>query len=88
MTVDLFSMLEARGYVHQCTNRERLLEIFRSEEKLTFYLGIDPTADSLHIGHFCALMMFRYLQDAGHRGILIIGGAIAEKFVPLLFLRP
>jgi len=51
--------------------------MLKSEEKITFYLGIDPTADSLHIGHFFALMMFRYLQDAGHRGILLIGGATA-----------
>jgi tyrosyl-tRNA synthetase len=48
-----------------------------SDEKITFYLGIDPTADSLHIGHFFALMMFRYLQEAGHRGVLLVGGATA-----------
>lgn len=48
-----------------------------SDVPTTFYLGIDPTADSLHIGHFFALMMFRYLQDAGHKGILVIGGATA-----------
>lgn len=52
-------------------------KILNSDEKITFYLGIDPTADSLHIGHFFALMMFRYLQDAGHRGIIVIGGATA-----------
>ena len=44
---------------------------------MTFYLGIDPTADSLHIGHFFALTMFRWLQDYGHRGIILIGGATA-----------
>ena len=43
----------------------------------TFYLGIDPTADSLHVGHFFALMLFRHLQEAGHRGILLVGGATA-----------
>jgi len=74
---DLISTLESRGYLHQCTNLDKLSAIFRSGEKVTFYLGIDPTADSLHIGHFVALMMFRYLQEAGHKGILLIGGATA-----------
>lgn len=74
---DVFSVLESRGYVYQCTNRTKLAAMFEAGEKITFYLGIDPTADSLHIGHFCALMMFRYLQDAGHKGILVIGGATA-----------
>ena len=74
---DVFSLLETRGYVHQCTNPEKLAELLNDDEKITFYLGIDPTADSLHIGHFTALMMFRYLQDAGHKGILVIGGATA-----------
>ena len=77
MTQNVLSILESRGYVHQCTNQEKLAELFKSGKKLSFYLGIDPTADSLHIGHFCALMVFRYLQDAGHRGILLIGGATA-----------
>lgn len=44
---------------------------------MTFYLGIDPTADSLHIGHFFALTLFRWLQDFGHHGIVLIGGATA-----------
>ena len=44
---------------------------------MTFYLGIDPTADSLHIGHFFALTLFRWLQDFGHHGIILIGGATA-----------
>ena len=77
MAPDVLSILESRGYVHQCTNREKIAELISSGKKLSFYLGIDPTADSLHIGHFCALMMFRYLQDAGHKGILLIGGATA-----------
>jgi len=46
-------------------------------EPMTFYLGIDPTADSLHIGHFFALTLFRWLQDFGHHGIILIGGATA-----------
>jgi len=77
MDTGVLALLASRGYVHQCTNLEKLEAILRSEEKISFYLGIDPTADSLHIGHFTALMMFRYLQEAGHRGILLIGGATA-----------
>jgi tyrosyl-tRNA synthetase len=72
----LFDTLKERGYVYQCTNEARLRALLDGPP-LTFYLGIDPTADSLHIGHFFALMMFRYLQDAGHRGVLLVGGATA-----------
>ncbi len=77
MSNELFSTLQSRGYIYQCTNLEQLKKNLESGEKITFYLGIDPTADSLHIGHFFALMMFRYLQDAGHKGIIVIGGATA-----------
>lgn len=77
MSQDIFSVLESRGYVYQCTNLDLVKNMLKSDKKITFYLGIDPTADSLHIGHFFALMMFRYLQDAGHQGIIVIGGATA-----------
>lgn len=75
--MDIFETLERRGYVYQSTKPEKIKSILNGSEKITFYLGIDPTADSLHIGHFFALMMFRYLQEAGHQGILVIGGATA-----------
>lgn len=73
---DLFSYLKERGYVYQITHEDAIKKAL-NEEKVTFYLGIDPTADSLHIGHFFALMMFRHLQEAGHKGIVLIGGATA-----------
>jgi tyrosyl-tRNA synthetase len=76
MEKNLFQILKERGYIYQATNEEKIKETLNGE-RITFYLGIDPTADSLHIGHFFALMLFRYLQDAGHRGILVIGGATA-----------
>lgn len=75
--MSIYELLEQRGYVYQCTNLDAVKKILNSDVPTTFYLGIDPTADSLHIGHFFALMMFRYLQDAGHKGILVIGGATA-----------
>jgi tyrosyl-tRNA synthetase len=68
-------MLEQRGFVKDMTHPEQIKAALNGGRKITFYLGIDPTADSLHIGHFFALRMFRHLQDAGHRGILLIGGA-------------
>ena len=77
MQTDIFDILESRGYIYQCTNLEKVKEMLGTGKPMTFYLGIDPTADSLHIGHFFALMMFRYLQDAGHHGVLLIGGATA-----------
>lgn len=73
---NLFEVLKERGYIYQATHEDKIREALNGEP-ITFYLGIDPTADSLHIGHFFALMMFRYLQDAGHKGILVIGGATA-----------
>lgn len=76
MITNLFEILKERGYIYQSTHEDKIREALNGEP-ITFYLGIDPTADSLHIGHFFALMMFRYLQDAGHRGILVIGGATA-----------
>lgn len=74
---DLFEFLEERGLLYQTTNKEELKKILNGKPT-TFYLGIDPTANSLHIGHLCSLRTFRYLQDAGHKGILVVGGATAQ----------
>ncbi|GHU03083.1 tyrosine--tRNA ligase [Alphaproteobacteria bacterium] len=76
MTQSVFQTLQARGYVYQATNEAEIRRLLDdTAHPISFYLGIDPTADSLHIGHFCSLMTFRRLQRAGHRGILLIGGA-------------
>ncbi len=72
-----FDYLKERGYVYQMTHEEEIKQALNGDKKITFYLGIDPTADSLHIGHFFSLMMFRHLQRQGHHGILVIGGATA-----------
>lgn len=76
MEKDLFSILKERGYVKDLTHEQEIIDLVNGEP-MTFYLGIDPTADSLHIGHFFALTMFRWLQDFGHHGIVLIGGATA-----------
>ena len=75
MAEKLFDMLQERGFVKDMTHPEQIKELLNSGKKFTFYVGIDPTADSLHIGHFFALRMFRHLQNAGHHGIVLIGGA-------------
>lgn len=71
-----FELLEERGFIFQATHLEETKKILK-EGPITFYLGIDPTADDLHIGHFFALQMFKILQECGHRGVLLIGGATA-----------
>lgn len=72
----LFETLKERGYVYQMSNEENVRKIANGEPT-TVYVGIDPTADSLHIGHFFSLMMLKYFQDAGHHVIVLVGGATA-----------
>lgn len=76
MKKSVYDALKDRGYIYQATHEDEIRRALDGPP-ITFYLGIDPTADSLHIGHFFALMLFRRLQEAGHRGILLIGGATA-----------
>ena len=71
-----FEILQDRGFIKDVTHEQAIKDILK-KGPITFYLGIDPTADDLHIGHFFALQMFRILQDCGHHGILLIGGATA-----------
>ena len=74
---DIMKILEERGFVEQLTHESEMRELFQ-KEKISFYLGIDPTADSLHIGHFIALMVASHLQKAGHRPIILVGGGTAS----------
>lgn len=73
---DAFLQLEKRGFVFQTTHLDEIKKLLK-EKPITFYIGIDPTADDLHIGHFFGLQMARILQDCGHRCIVLIGGATA-----------
>lgn len=68
--------LEERGYIEQITDKEGLKELL-SKESVPFYIGIDPTADSIHIGHFVSLMVASRLQKAGHKPIILMGGGTA-----------
>jgi len=74
--MNCFETLKQRGYVYQLTHEKEIIQLLNGEP-ITFYLGIDPTADSLHIGHFFALTMARWLQDFGHNAIILVGGATA-----------
>ena len=65
-----------RGYIKQFTHEEETRKLLE-EEKVTFYIGFDPTADSLHVGHFIAMMFMAHMQRAGHRPIALIGGGTA-----------
>lgn len=71
-----FEQLKTRGFVFQATHEEELKKVL-SQGPITFYMGIDPTADNLHIGHFFGLQMARILQDCGHKCIILVGGATA-----------
>lgn len=72
----LFEELKTRGYIYQTTDEEKVKEILDGEPR-TIYMGVDPTADSLHIGHCFPLIVLRKLQDRGHKIIVLIGGATA-----------
>ncbi len=73
---DIITELESRGYIEQLTHEKEMRELFQ-KESVRFYIGIDPTADSMHIGHFVALMVASRLQKAGHRPIILMGGGTA-----------
>lgn len=71
--MNVIDVLKERGFIAQMTHEAETRELF-SKEKVTFYIGFDPTADSLHVGHFLAMMAMAHLQRAGHRPICLIGG--------------
>ena len=74
--MNAFKILESRGFLEQSTNFDELEKKFASE-KIVFYTGFDPTADSLTVGHFIPIMAMSHLQRAGHTPIFLIGGGTA-----------
>ena len=74
--MELYDELVARGLIAQVTDEEEIKELINNG-KATFYIGFDPTADSLHVGHFMALCLMKRLQMAGNRPIALIGGGTA-----------
>ena len=75
--IDILKELEDRGYIEQLTHEEEMRELLKTKN-VSFYIGIDPTADSLHIGHFVALMVAARLQRAGNTPIILMGGGTAS----------
>lgn len=71
--MSVFQTLKERGFIAQLTHEETIKKILENE-KITFYIGFDPTADSLHVGHFLQMLVMSHMQKAGHRPIAIIGG--------------
>ena len=72
--LQMYDELKWRGLIHQATDEQHLAR-WLTEGSRTLYVGFDPTADSLHVGHLVALMMLRRFQKAGHRPIALVGGA-------------
>ena len=72
---NVFDTLMERGYIEQVTHEE--LKDLLGSKRVPFYIGFDPTADSLHIGHFISLMVASHMQKAGHKPIILIGGGTA-----------
>jgi tyrosyl-tRNA synthetase len=73
---NVFATLKERGYIQQLTNEEKIQELL-SKEKVCFYIGFDPTADSLHVGHFLQLMVMSHMQKVGHIPVALVGGGTA-----------
>ena len=73
LTGNVFDVLKERGLIAQCTHEDEIRELL-GKEKVTFYIGFDPTADSLHVGHFLQMVVMRHMQMHGHRPIALVGG--------------
>ena len=69
----MFEVLKERGFIFDTTHEEEIKNLLNNE-KITFYIGFDPTADSLHIGHFLTFMAMGHLQKHGHTPIILLGG--------------
>ena len=71
--MNCYEELKARGLIAQTTNEDEISKLV-NEGRATFYIGFDPTADSLHVGHFMALCLMKRLQMAGNKPIALVGG--------------
>lgn len=69
----VYDELKARGMIAQCTDEQKVRDMLE-KDKIKFYIGFDPTADSLHVGHFVQIMVMSHMQKAGHTPIALFGG--------------
>lgn len=76
-TMNIFQELKARGFCYQQTDEEAIEKLL-STERVKFYVGFDPTGNSLHVGHLLPVMAMRLMQKAGHIPIVLVGGATAR----------
>ena len=74
---NVMDILRERGYIKQTVFEEDLYKML-GEESVSFYVGFDPTADSLHVGHYLALMAMSHLQQAGHKPYVLVGGGTGK----------
>ena len=74
---NIIDALKLRGYIKQTVYEDELKGILKTSKGVPFYVGFDPTADSLHIGHFLTLMAMGHLQRAGLKPIVLLGGGTA-----------
>ena len=70
---NVYDVLKERGFIEQSTDEDRVRELLRNE-KVKFYIGFDPTADCLHVGHFMQVIIMMYMQKYGHTPVVLIGG--------------
>ncbi|MGN0718263.1 MAG: tyrosine--tRNA ligase [Anaerovoracaceae bacterium] len=70
---NVYDVLKERGFIEQCTDEEKVRDLLQNE-KVKFYIGFDPTADCLHVGHFMQVIIMMYMQKFGHTPVVLIGG--------------
>lgn len=69
----VYETLKERGFIEQATHEQEIIDLLNNE-KVSFYIGFDPTANSLHVGHFIQLIVMKHMQEAGHKPIVLLGG--------------
>ena len=70
---NVYDVLKERGFIEQSTDEEKVRDLLKNE-KVKFYIGFDPTADCLHVGHFMQVIIMMYMQKFGHTPVVLIGG--------------
>ena len=87
MAAGIVDTLKERGFIKQCTDEEGL-QSYLSDGGASFYVGFDPTGDSLHVGHLLPIMCMAWLQKAGHKPIVLMGGGTALVGDPSGKIKP
>ena len=82
-----YDVLKERGFIEQSTNEDEIRKLLQNE-KVKFYIGFDPTADCLHVGHFMQVIIMMYMQKYGHTPVVLIGGGTGNGKTQLVCSRP